>query len=187
MVPRIPEVKFNYDDYLDFPNDGKRHEIIDGEHYVTPSPSTRHQGIALRLATLLQNFLDKNKAGRLFIAPCDVVLSEVDVVQPDLVFVPAGRLSIVTPENIRGVPELVIEIVSETSRKTDEIIKRKLYERHGVSEYWVIDPVVETAKVYRLQEKGYLRAAELSRESGDTLFTPLLPELKISLAELFRD
>lgn len=79
----------------------------------------------------------------------------------------------------------MVEILSEATRKTDEMIKRKLYERHGVLEYWIVDPELETVKVYRKTDKGYTRAAELSREANDTLTTPLLPDFQILLNEIF--
>lgn len=180
------QVKFTYEDYLLFPDDGRRHELIDGEHYMTPAPSTAHQRLVVRFSIALGTFLDRRKGGQLFVAPTDVVLSDLDVVQPDLVFVSAVRTSIITEKNIQGAPDLLIEILSETTRKTDEIIKRKLYERYGVGEYWIVDPELETVKVYRMTPDGYSRAAELSREAGDAIRTPLLSELSIPLIDLFR-
>src|SRR2546422_7082776 len=93
-------VKFTYEDYLLFPNDGKRHELIDGEHFVTPSPIIKHQRISVKLLTALENFLKQNRLGEVFAAPCDVVLSDVDVVEPDLVLVLAAHASIITEKNI---------------------------------------------------------------------------------------
>lgn len=185
MSSRTHRVKFTYEDYLLFPEDGKRHELIDGDHFMTPSPSTRHQRISLKLATAFEFFLKNNRLGEVFDAPMDVVLSETDVVQPDLLFISSGRASIVTDKNIQGAPDLVVEILSDGTRKTDEVIKRKLYERHGISEYWVVDPELETVKIYRTTENGYTRAAELSRETNDTLNTPLLPGFQIPLSEIF--
>ena len=178
-------VKFTYEDYLLFPDDGKRHELIDGEHYMTPAPSTRHQRISRRLLTAIEEFLKDHKLGEVFDAPCDVVLSDVDVVQPDLLFISKGRSSIITEKNIQGTPDLIIEILSETTRKTDEVIKRKLYEKYRVREYWIVDPELESVKVFGLGDQGYIRSAELYRESADTLSTPLLPDLKIPLGEIF--
>lgn len=177
--------KFTYEDYLLFPDDGKRRELIDGDHYVTPSPPTKHQRVSVRLITILENFLGHNRKGTVYAAPCDVVLSDLDVVQPDLLFVSSARASIITEKNIHGAPDLVIEILSETTRKTDETIKRKLYERYGVQEYWIVDPELETVKVYRMTDQGYVRAAESSREANEAVTTPLLTGLQIPLAEIF--
>ena len=185
MSSQAHQVKFTYEDYLLFPDDGKRHELIEGEHFVTPAPTTKHQRTSSNLHGLLFAHLQQTKAGRVFSAPTDVVLSDLDVVQPDLLFVSATRASMITEKHIRGAPDLVVEILSETSRKTDEIIKRKLYERHGVREYWIVDPELETVKVYRMTDKGFARAAELSREAGDALATPLLAGLAIPLALIF--
>ncbi len=188
-------IKFTYEDYLLFPDDGKRHELIDGEHYVTPSPSIwsmarvnsiKHQRISRRLVTAFENFLKHHSGGEIFFAPTDVVLSDQDVVQPDLLFVSAARASLITETCIQGAPDLMIEILSETTRKSDEIIKRKLYARHGVGEYWIVDPELETVKVYHRSASGeHVRAAELARETDATLTTPLLPGLTIPLAEIF--
>lgn len=185
MDSRASHVKFTYEDYLLFPDDGKRHELIEGDHYVTPAPKTKHQRISANLLERLHHHIKKNRLGQLFAAPTDVVLSALDVVQPDLVFIGAARASIITEANINGSPDLVIEILSETTRKTDEIIKRKLYERYGVKEYWIVDPELETVKVYRLIEQRYDRVAELRHETNDGLTTPLLPDLHLPLGEVF--
>lgn len=185
MSAQTHNVKFTYEDYLLFPDNGKRHEIIDGDHYVTPSPSTKHQRILGNLHSAIWNFLKQHKIGEVFVAPCDVVLSDLDVVEPDLLFVSSGRSSIVTEKNIQGAPDLVVEILSDGTRKTDEMIKRKLYERHGIPEYWIVDPELETVKIYRIVGQGYQRVAELSREANDTLATPLLAGLQINLSEIF--
>lgn len=185
MGPKTRDIKFTYEDYLLFPDDGRRHELIDGEHYMTPSPSTRHQRISRNLLTLLHNYLRQSKAGEIFDAPTDVLLSDQDVVQPDLLFVSAAKAEIIKEKEIRGAPDLIVEIISETTRKTDEVIKRKLYERYGVLEYWIVDPELETIKVFRMTEQGYVRSSELSNEAKDILTTTLLPDLKISLSEIF--
>lgn len=185
MSLQTHRVKFTYEDYLLFPNDGRRHELIDGEHFMTPAPSTRHQKIVGKLIRFLGDHVARMKAGEVFVAPTDVVLSNLDIVQPDLFFICAARASIITEKNIQGPPDFVIEIISETSRKTDETIKRKLYERYGVREYWIVDPELETVDIHRLSEPGYVRAAELSLEADHALETPLLPGLKLKLSDIF--
>jgi Uma2 family endonuclease len=185
MTPPNPQVKFTYEDYLLFPDDGRRHELIDGDHYVTPAPKTKHQRVSGNLSGLLYAHLQRTKAGHHFTAPTDVVLSDQDVGQPDLLFVSAARASIITETNVQRPPDLIIEILSETTRRADEIVKRKLYERHGVSEYWIVDPELETVKVYRMTDQGYTRAVALSTEANDTLTAPLLPGLIIPLAAIF--
>jgi len=201
-MPQLAQhLKWTYEEFLLFPDDGKRHELIDGEHIMSPSPFTKHQRISRNLLITFGNFLRKHKLGEIFSAPMDVIFSDLDVVEPDLLFITSEHVSIITEKHIMGVPDLVVEILSEGSRKRDEIVKRRLYEQYGVQEYWIVDPELESVKVYRwhgnmchtkhvpngtgMQDAGFVRVAELSVESGGTLATPLLPELTISLAEIF--
>lgn len=184
MAPET-STRLTYDDYVLMPDDGRRHEIIDGEHYVTPSPVTKHQLVSRNLEYVIFDFLQEHPVGEVFDAPYDVVLSEIDVVQPDILYVSNARKSIITEKNIRGVPDLVLEILSESTRKTDEITKRKLYERFGVAEYWVVDPVLDSIKVYRRVETSFERVAELSLEDDNSLTTPLLPGFTAPLGRIF--
>jgi Uma2 family endonuclease len=187
MRPANPGVKLTYDDFLLFPDDGQRHELIDGEHYVTPSPSTKHQRVSGNLHWLIRSFLEEHPIGQLFYAPFDVVFSNFDVVEPDLLYMSNERAAtILTVAHTRGAPELVIEIGSPGTRRRDETIKRRLYERSGVSEYWVVDPELDVIRVYRQQESRYVRVAELSLESADVLTTPLLPGLTLPLSAIFK-
>jgi Uma2 family endonuclease len=175
-----------YEDYQLIPDDGRRHEIIDGDEHVSPSPTTPHQRIVGRLFTSLHQHVDAQSAGEVFVAPCDVILSETDIVQPDVLFVAAERASIVKERGIEGAPDLVVEVLSEGNRRHDEVRKRKLYARHGVAEYWVVDPPLETVKVYRNPEGGYDRVGELSAEDEDTLTTPRLDGWTLALKALFQ-
>ena len=187
MTPSSPGVKLTYDDFVQFPDDGLRHELIDGEHHVTPSPNTKHQAISLQLTLLIGNWLERHAIGRLFYAPFDVVFSKYDVVEPDLLYLSNERASdALTPQHVHGVPELVVEIGSPGTRKRDETIKRGLYERSGVSEYWVVDPEIDTICVYRREAEVFSRVIELSAEANDVLTTPLLPSLEIPLSRMFR-
>lgn len=174
-----------YEDYLTIPDDGKRHEIIDGIEFMSPSPSTPHQRTAQRLHLALPPHVDDQSLGEVFIAPYDVLLSESNIVQPDLLFVSRDCSSIVKDHGIEGVPDLVAEVISEGNRRYDEVRKRNLYARHGVTEYWVLDPALETVKVYRSPEGGYERVAELTAENTDELTSPLLPEWRLPLTDLF--
>ena len=185
MMTQVAPVQFTYEDFLLFPNDGKRHELLDGDHYMSPSPRTNHQKIALNLAVLIDVFLAAHPFGEIFCAPLDVVLSDLDVVEPDLVYVSAAQTAIIGDDNIRGVPDLVVEILSPSSRKTDEVVKRKTYERHGILEYWIVDPELSMVKVYRLDSGRYVRVAELSLEGGDCLTSGQFPGLSLPLADIF--
>ena len=180
--------KLTYDDFALFPDDGMRHELIDGEHYVTPSPNRKHQELIGRLHLLIAGWLQSHRVGRLYLAPFDVVISRFDVVEPDLLYMSNERAArVLTDANVQGVPELVIEVGSPSTRTRDETIKRRLYGRSGVSEYWFVDPELDAVRVYRVGSKGFEKPEELSREAGDVLSTPLLPGLELALARLFED
>jgi Uma2 family endonuclease len=185
QTARAEPIRYTYEDYLTFPDDGRRHELIDGEHFVTPAPVRRHQRLTVRLTFALEGWLRQHPVGELYVAPMDVILSDIDVVEPDLLFVSNERSQILG-KWIHGAPDLVIEILSPSTRRVDEITKRRLYERVGVREYWIVDGEIEVVKIYRRQEDGsFARAQELLREEGHSLDTPLLPGFSLSLAELF--
>ena len=177
--------KLTYEDYVLFPDDGRRHEIIEGDHAVTPAPKTKHQRISGRLFAALNGWSRSRNSGEVFAAPYDVILSDEDIVQPDLVFVTKERSQIVTEDNIRGAPDLIVEIISETTRKRDELTKRKLYERYGVREYWIVDPELETIRIFKRTDRGYSAPVEFTREKSAMLATDLLPEFRLSLSEIF--
>jgi Uma2 family endonuclease len=134
MKPATPGVKLTYEDFMLFPDDGKRHELIDGEHYVTPAPNVKHQTIVMNLGGVIWNYLQQHPVGRVFNVPLDIVLSSFDVVEPDLQFISREREAILTKQNVRAAPDLVVEVGSPGTRKRDETIKRRLYERFGVSD-----------------------------------------------------
>jgi len=182
-----PGVKLTYDDFGLFPDDGRRHELIDGEHYVTPSPNRKHQKVSLNISLMIGNWLERNPIGQLFYAPFDVIFSIFDVVEPDLLYMSNERAAnVLTDANVKGAPELVIEIGSEGTRRRDETIKRRLYERAGVAEYWVVDPEIDVVRMFRRGADGFQRPIELTAENNDTLTTPLLPGLSLPLSRIFR-
>jgi Uma2 family endonuclease len=175
--------KLTYADYLLFPDDGLRHEIIDGEHYVTASPVTRHQRILLNVSHLIQSYLDVHPIGELFFAPIDVLLSENDIVVPDLIFISRERSRVVTRKNVQGAPDLIVEILSPSNRSRDEELKRSLYERAAVQEYWLVDPERDVVVVNRRTQAGF-NALE-AYDSTQTMRTPLLPGFELPLVRVF--
>ena len=183
--PPLPSLKLTYEDYLELPSGGKRYELIDGDLYVIPAPTSRHQAILRNLLLILGNFVHETRRGAVFPAPLDVLLSQGDVIQPDLVFVAADSLHLITETHVAGAPDLAVEIFSPSSRRTDARTKLRLYERHGVREYWLVDPELETIAVYRLADGAYRQQADLALERGDTLTSPLFAGLNVSLAEVF--
>jgi Uma2 family endonuclease len=188
MPPSSPaHTRLTYEDLEYFPDDGKRREIIDGELYVTPSPNLRHQVLVGRLHVAIANYLAARPApGRIYLSPLDVVLSPHDVVEPDLLFVSSDQLEVLTPKNVQGAPALVVEVLSRGTRKTDEQVKRRLFARVGVREYWLVDPELDLVKVSRRgDDASFRRVAELTAEDGDTLTSPLLPGFSLPLADFF--
>lgn len=144
-----------YDDYRNLPDDGKQHQIIGGELHMTPAPTPYHQEISLNLAFILNSFVKQHKTGSIYTAPVDVVLSMTDVVQPDLVYVSRERLNIITKKNIVDAPDLVVEVLSDNTETIDRQKKRVLYEKHGVKEYWIVDPSEKTIEQHILKENSF--------------------------------
>jgi len=165
--------------------DAVRHELRDVEHFMAPRPGLRHRVLAMNLALHLGRFLRDHPVGTVYVAPVDVELSEVETTSPDLALVVGPRRGVVPGGIVCGVPDLVVEIVSDGSRRRAEARGRQLYARFGVRELWVVDPELETVQTLRLVSDGSLSGPVLSREGGDRLTTPLLPGLGIPLAELF--
>ena len=180
--------KLTYEDFLLFPDDGRRHELIDGEHYVTPSPNTRHQRLSLRMTKALLDYMDQHPVGELFVAPYDVVMSPFDVVEPDLLLISSDQAALLTDTHLRGAPALVIEILSPGTRRRDRQLKRDLYGRAGVREYWMVDPKAATITVSRRDAAGdFPLVATLHASAGDSLTSPLLPGFVLPLPALLRD
>ena len=182
MTQPRPRLKFTYQDYRTAPED-RRYELHDGDLLLVPSPVTYHQRILLRLTRILDRFVQSQGIGEVFIAPYDVVLSDYDVVQPDILFVSNERAHIVTPENIRGGPDLVVEVLSPSTAERDLGYKRTLYARHGVGEYWIVDPGARTVEVLKLEGEEYVRHRLFGQE--DDLLSPAMPGLPIQLREVF--
>ena len=179
--------KLTYQDFLRFPDDGRRHELIDGAHYVSPSPATRHQRLSWRLSQALGRYLDAHPVGEAFHAPYDVVLSMFDVVEPDLLVVLREQSDLITDQHVRGAPALVVEILSATTRQTDEGAKLRLYERSGVREYWLVDPECDQVEIHRRSTTGsFQRRAVLMGARQEVLRSSLLPEFALPLEEFFR-
>jgi Uma2 family endonuclease len=191
MTTRSPSPKLTYQDLLRLPEDLLRHELIDGEHYVSPAPNMKHQSIVLNLGAILLSFVRAHRLGKVLVAPFDVLFSDHDVVEPDVLYVSAGKADRLRERYVAGAPDLVVEVLSPSSRGIDKIKKRRLYEAQGVPEYWIVDPVAETVEVYHAAAGGgFALQASLALAAGagiaeSTLETPLLPGLRISLREIF--
>jgi Uma2 family endonuclease len=188
MTPAGSGVKLTYDDFLLFPDDGNRHELIDGEHYVTPTPIRRHQVIVGNLFYLIRSFLENHPYGTVFGVPLDVILSRFDVVEPDLQYISKQRAHIMS-DWVRGAPDFVIEVASKSTRKRDLTIKRDLYERWGVLEYWFVDPEPKNIRVYRrpAEDQRFEQPQEFWCEEDEAVATPLLPGLELPLSKIFQE
>ncbi len=154
--------KLRYEDYAQIPEDGNRHEIIDGIHIVNSAPSTLHQHVSKRLQYQLYTKIELAGLGVLYSAPIDVKLSEFDIVQPDLLIVLQERVDRITAANIQGAPNLMVEIVSPSTGNLDRTLKKDLYERSSVQEYWMVDPFEQAVEQWVLRE-GKLTLFPFSR------------------------
>jgi Uma2 family endonuclease len=184
-----PQKKLTSAELLLLPDDGKRHELIDGVHYVTPSPRIPHQVLVGRIFVAIANFLAVHQhLGRVFLSPVDVVMSEHDLVVPDLLFVARDQQSMLTEANVQGVPALVVEVLSPSTRRRDEGIKRKLFDQKGVREFWLVDPKARRVSICRRAEDGSFPIVTTLDASGDDqLSSPLLPAFSLAMRELFAE
>jgi Uma2 family endonuclease len=176
--------KLTYDDFVNFPDDGQRHELIDGEHYVTPSPATVHQRLVGRLHLAVGNWLQSHPVGEVFLAPFDVVLSHHDIVEPDLLVVLSSQSEIVTPAHVRGAPALVVEVLSPGTWRRDTGLKQRLYDRVGVREYWLVDPDERTVTICHRSFDGAF-AADAPLRNADVISSAVLPGFSLGLDQLF--
>ncbi len=183
MLSPNPAVKFTYEDYQHTPED-KRYELLEGALIMAPAPNLGHQRIGTRIGTRLYTFVEERGLGEVFFAPCDVVLSDADVVQPDLLFVSNERAHLLFGgANVCGAPDLVVEILSSSTAGRDRTLKRALYAKHGVKEYWLVDPDARTATVLRLGEGAF--EVEAIYGEGQTMTSPTLAGFTMDLDEIF--
>jgi Uma2 family endonuclease len=176
----IPDNRINYtvDDYWLFPEDNIRREIIDGELYVSASPFRKHQTAVGNLYYHLRAYLEMHPLGTLLLAPFSVVLSPTDVVEPDLLYVAAERSAILTDKGVQGAPDLVVEVLSSKTRRVDETVKRDLYARAGVREYWLVDTDERSMRIWRAGGRGFA-------DQPDPLESALFPGFSLPFSRLF--
>ncbi|HVB11329.1 MAG TPA: Uma2 family endonuclease [Bacillota bacterium] len=173
---------FTYREYALMP-EGPRYEVLGGDLVGLPAPSTAHQEVIGALHLALRTWANGSRAGQVFISPIDVRLSDTDVVQPDLLFVAAARRAIIEAPYVRAAPDLVIEVLSLSTAERDRVVKRAIYERHGVREYWIVDPDARSVDILTYGKDGLqLRRTE---PSGATLASELLPGLALPVASIF--
>jgi Uma2 family endonuclease len=181
----VPEsLRFTYEDYARLPDD-RRYEVIDGELYLTPAPTPYHQIVKSRIERLLEGHVERESLGIILDAPCDVVLSRFDVLQPDIFFIASSRLATIGEKYISDAPDLVVEVLSPGTRKRDRFLKSKRYARFGVREMWIADPDKKTIEVFVNVKEVFRREALYTGE--DVLLSPMFPGLQISLARVFAE
>jgi len=183
MAVQQAEKLYTIDDYLAMPDEYPRYELLEGELIEMVSPTSRHQRISRQLFTALNTHCAAHDLGEVFYAPLDVILSRTIVVQPDLLFISKARRAELIGERITGAPDLVIEILSPATSARDFNQKRKLYARHGVKEYWIVDPDDETIEVQRLQGNVFSTVALF--EKGQTLTSPMFEGLNVDVGQVF--
>ncbi len=174
--------KLTYEHYACIPTDGKRHEIIDGVHYVNPAPNLNHQTLSRRIQFQLYTQIELTNRGVVFDAPVDLQLTEFDIVQPDLVVVLADNKDILTHPKIDGVPDLVIEILSPSNPKHDRDLKKQLYQRVGIPEYWIVDPLNEAIEQYVLSGGKYVL-----HESSQPIQLTILDGVAVNTSDLWKE
>jgi Uma2 family endonuclease len=160
----------------------ERLELIDGELFVTPSPSPMHQDISGNLYILFRNVVFESGRGRVYYAPLDVRLDENTVVQPDLIIVLSDRSPVLTISRVEGVPSLAVEITSPSTSAYDRVRKRNLYAQYGVPEYWLVDPGAKTVTVFSVPEDGRYQTETVS---SDVAVSATIPGLSADLKALF--
>ena len=182
MVGPKPRTKLTYEDYAKTPDD-ERWELLNGELIMAPSPREAHQRIQTGLGWRLARFVEVRDLGKVYFAPFDVVLSDTDVVQPDIMFVSREREHIITHANIQGAPDLVVEILSPSTAERDRTVKLRLYAEHGVKEYWQVEPEAQTVTVLLLRDGIFEEVGSYGK--GQSLSSPTLEGFIVSLDEIF--
>jgi Uma2 family endonuclease len=171
-------------EYKLLPETGPRYQLIEGDLYIAPAPNRYHQTISRNLGYVLMRYLEEHSTGEIYYAPFDVYLSNVDVFQPDILFVSNENRQILTDAGAEGPPDLVVEVLSPKTRDLDLAQKRRVYAREGVRELWVVDPESQTVLVYRFEQ--YLSEPVETKTGREILTSPIFPGLEVPLEKVFK-
>ncbi len=183
-TPYQPSKKhYTYADYVQLPDDGMRYEIIEGELFMSPAPIPLHQRVLRELVLALTQFVKKTLVGEILFAPIDVVLGDDNVVQPDILLIFKKNEKIITEKNIQGAPDLIVEILSPGTAYNDLINKKDLYQKFGVQEYWIVDPLKQWIEIYTVQGQEYTLHQRASGSGSVT--SRILEGLTIQLKDIF--
>jgi len=175
---------FTYQDYLELPEDSHQYQVINGELVMAPAPYTIHQGVSANIFDALKSFMKETRIGKVLYAPVDVVLSETNVFQPDILFVANENSKIISEKNITGAPDLVIEILSPSTGYYDLTEKKEIYAEFGVKEYWIVDPKKQWVEIYANETKKFKPGQRL--EKSGILKSRELDGFEISLQKMFQ-
>lgn len=179
-----PQGEWTYDDYARLPDSGVRYEVIGGDLFMSPAPSTEHQNIIFELILIIGQFVKANQLGQVFVSPVDLVLPDrATPVQPDLLFIGNDKLDIIKEKVIKGAPDLIVEVLSPSNPEHDRRTKFSLYAEAGVREYWIVDPKEQTVDVFALRGQAYVPFGHFG--AADTARSELLPELEVALEEVW--
>jgi Uma2 family endonuclease len=183
MAQLAEELKTTYKDILSLGESNQRIELFDGEVIMSAMPTLLHQQIATNLTIMLGQYVKSKRLGVVFGSPVDVVLTEVIVLQPDVSFLSHDRVRLSDGKKLMFAPDLVVEILSESTEERDRTFKFREYAKGGAKEYWLISPEKKRVEVYENSERGFQLVREFS--AGDTLITPLFKDAAFSVAEIF--
>lgn len=176
--------EWTYEDYLELPDDGCRYEIIGGVLYMTNAPDIDHQFAVVKIVSQLESFVTQNSLGYVLTAPFEVHLSdESRPVQPDVLFIPSEKWPGAGSKYFEGAPDIVAEVLSPSTRRTDQVIKFMAYEKAGVREYWLADPKNRSVSVFRLEGEHYVLSGDFSGE--EVIESAVLKGLRIVAGSLF--
>lgn len=182
-VPGPKQGCWTYDHYLALPDDGQRYEIVDGVLYMALAPTMGHQESSMKFSYYLYTYVQLPGLGKVYAAPTDVVLALDTVVQPDLLVVLNTHLQKISKKNLRGAPDLAVEIASPSTSTHDRNRKYGAYARAGVAEYWIADPIAHTVEVLILEAGTYTSVGVFSGQ--DTLPPIVVPAIKAVHVEQF--
>jgi Uma2 family endonuclease len=175
--------RVSYADLERAPEDGRRYELYDGERFVVPAPLPKHQLVGLAVSDIVRAYA-REHGGFAVISPIDIVFSEFDVLQPDVIYFSPARAHLVDVNRvIRDAPDLCVEVLSPSTAATDRGKKMQMFARYGVREYWIVDPAAESIEVYELSGSAY--ALLLTAASADIVTPAILPGLSFPAARLF--
>lgn len=173
MISEIPSPPRTIMEVYKMLPEGTLAELINGQLFMSPAPTNNHQRVVLAIYKLIDKLVGEKKLGEVFVAPSDVYLDDhSNAVQPDLYFVSLNnKMKLLDDEPNRGVPDLIVEILSPSNNRHDLDVKRKLYEKFGVLEYWIIDPKTKEASVFQLTNNSYQLAGKEIGSVDSPLFS----------------